>query len=350
MSPPPPASPPINPFPNNSSDVKLTFPGGSSDAKKLNDAVARAVPAEFASAKFAISIVDPVQGYAMGGFNGDREYYTGSLVKVGVLYAAYALFDMVKRYQDQRAPKSADAFFKGLHADMDATIVRSSHVVFSGTGPSQRPPDYESVFTISNSLEIDFRRQYKNHLEQMIVNSDNHAAGQCIHGLGYSYLNGALEQGGFFDSGTKKGVWAAGDFKHGWAPVRIPCENLNNGTAQGATTDDMARLMAVMVLGNVVKSKFHLEMSQVLQRAAVGGDSSFLSRDEIVDHLSKNQVTHAKIGIGEDPNVLSEAELVKGVGKPDRIYIVAWQNVANLTTNVTKVIGIIKDAITFYEA
>jgi hypothetical protein len=256
MPPPPPplvtAGPPIDPFPRGS-DITLVPDG------KLNNAVTRAV--NDASAKFAISVVDPVRN-AVGGFNGDKEYYTGSLVKVGVLYAAYALLDMVKRYNTLRAPTSADALLKGLHADMDGAIVRSSPLVFSGTGPSQRSPSYESVFTISNlggKLQINPRPLYKHHLERMIVNSDNHSAGQCIHGLGFSYLNGALEQGGFFNSSTKKGVWAAGDFRHGWAPVRIPCENLDIGTAQGATTDALARLMTVMVLGDVVEPQSHVE-------------------------------------------------------------------------------------------
>jgi hypothetical protein len=284
----------------------------------------------------------------VGRFNGDREYYTGSLVKVGVLYGAYALFDMVERYKDQQAPKSAPALLKGLRA-MNTAIVQNSHLVFSGTSSAQHAPDYENVFSISDSLDIDFQSSFKHHLEKMIVNSDNHAAGQCIHGLGYSYINGALEQGGFFDSGTKKGVWAAGDFKHGWAPIRIPCENLNNGTAQGATTDDMARLLAVMVLGAVVKPKMHLAMSEVLKRAAVGDDSSFLSRDEIPGHLSTSQVTHAKIGIGEDPDVLSEGELVNAIGKRNQSYVVAWQNVVNTQANLTKVITIIRNAITAYE-
>ena len=343
-----PPPPPISPFPKKS-DIKLSLPGGSPDARKLNDAVTHAVPAEFVSAKFAISIVDPVHSYAVGGLNGDHEYYTGSLVKVGVLYGAYALFDMVKRYKEQRAPKSADELFKGLRTDMDDAIVRNSHLVFSGSGPAQRAPSYESVFSISNSLDIDFRSSFKHNLEEAIVHSDNRAAGQCIHGLGYSYINGALEQGGFFDSGTKKGVWAAGDFKQGWAPIRIPCENLDVGTAQGATTDDMTRLLAVMVLGDVVKSEMHFEMSQVLQRAAIGKDPSFLSRPSVPGHLNKGQVTHAKIGIGEDPDVLSEGELVKGIGRADGVYFVAWQNVANSIDNLTKVIAIIKNAITAYE-
>ena len=313
MAPPPPppvtAGPPVDPFPRKS-DITLV------PDRKLKDAVTHAV--NDASAQFAISIVDPVNSYAVGGFNGDKEYYTGSLVKVGVLYAAYALLDMVRRYNTLRAPRSADALLKGLRADMDGAIERSSPLVFGGASPRQRPPSYESVFTINNlggKLQINLRPLSKDHLERMIVNSDNNSAGQCIHGLGFSYLNGALEQGDFFNSGTKKGVWAAGDFKHGWAPVRIPCENLAGGTAQGATTDAMAQLMTAIVLGNVLDTQSHVDMSKLLRLAAHGSDPSFLSRNEIANHLNADQVSHAKIGIGEDPDVLSESEVVKGVGR-----------------------------------
>ena len=86
------------------------------------------------------------------------------------------------------------------------------------------------MFTVKalgkGKLDIHLASSYMHDLKLMIVNSDNDAAGRCIHGLGFAYLNGALEDGGFFNSKDKKGVWAAGDFHHGWTPVRIPCGNL----------------------------------------------------------------------------------------------------------------------------
>ena len=342
------AGPPVNPFPPKS-DITLVPDG------KLKDAVTGAV--DDAAAKFAITIVDltsipAVHSYVMGGFNGDKEYYTGSLVKVGVLYAAYALQDMVRRYIALRSPKSAADLFKGLRTDMNGPIAQSTRLISGGAKSNQQVPTYKNVFAVTNlggKLQIQFTPGYRDNLKRMIVNSDNDAAGICIHGLGFGYLNGALEQGGFFDSTSKTGVWAAGDFKHGWTAVRIPCENLAGGTAQGATTDALARLMTVIVFGNVLDNRSHFEMSKLLREAAHGTDPSFLSRP-IMGHLREDQVLHAKIGIGEDPDVLSEAELLKGVGaKPGKSYMVAWQNVENLAVNVTKIIDIIKDAITTYE-
>ena len=141
------------------------------------------------------------------------------------------------------------------------------------------------MFTVKalgeGKLDIHLASSYMHDLKLMIVNSDNDAAGRCIHGLGFAYLNGVLEDGGFFNSKDKKGVWAAGDFHHGWTPVPVPCGNLAVGTAQGATTETMARLMDVIVLGDVFASTSQAKMTDFLQQAANGSDSSFLIRDDL---------------------------------------------------------------------
>lgn len=347
------AGPPVNPFP-----PKSTIALVKND--KLQNAVAQAVKEDVDTRKgpppkFAITIVDPDNSFGMGGFNGPLEYYTGSLVKVGVLYAAFALLDMMRRYVALRSPKSVADLFNGLKADMDSGIAQSCKLIFGGAKPDQRSPNYKDVFSVSNlsgKLLIDFQRSYREKMKRMIINSDNDAAGACIHGLGFGYLNGALEQGGFFDSDTKKGVWAAGDFKHGWTPVRIPCENLSIGTAQGGTTEALARLMAVVVLGNVLDKPSHDEMNKMLMDAAHGSDESFLVRDNLVKGTQdvRLQVTHAKIGLGEDPDVYSELDIVKGVGKKaDKTYIVAWQNIDWSFYWTWDIAKIIKRAIDLYE-
>jgi hypothetical protein len=348
MTPPPSpsvtAGPPVTPFPLHKSHITLV------PNDKLKDAVRSAVGD--ASAKIAISIVDTGNKYAVGAFNGDKEYFTGSVIKLGVLYAAHALLNMVRRYNTLRAPKSADKLLEGLHKEMDSAIEQSAPLIFGGASPAQRLPTYKDVFAIQNlggKLQVDFKPQYKHHMKQMIVDSNNLSGAVCIHGLGFSYINGALEQGDFFDSSTKKGVWAAGDFGHGWAPVRIPCENYADGTAQGATTDALARLMAMLTVGGVLETPSHIDMSKLLREAAV---NAFVSRSGIANHLSADQVTHSKLGIGTpDISVISEVERLQGIGsKPDRTYIVAWQNVDNWESNITKMIAIIKGAIIAYES
>ena len=132
MAPPTPklatAGPPVAPFPRQS---KISLKRND----KLNNAVAKAVSDNTLSrygagakpAEFAITIVDPATD-GMGSFNGGSEFYTGSLVKVGVLDAAFALFEMVKRFADMRAPSVGELFSK-LRADMNDAIERSASLI-----------------------------------------------------------------------------------------------------------------------------------------------------------------------------------------------------------------------------
>ena len=346
------AGPRVNPFPR-PPDITLA------KNDKLKDAVVKAVNDDVTArngppAEFAISIADPSNN-VIGGFNGDHEYYSGSVVKVGVLYAAHGLLEMVRRRANLLSPKSADDLFVSLRADMKAAIERSSLLIFGGANPQQRLPSYEKVLAVKGSggkLQIAFNTTYSNDLRLMIVNRDNDAAGRCIHGLGFSYLNGALEQGGFFDPKSKTGIWAAGDFHHGWTPVRIRCENMperTGGTAQGATTDALAWVFAIIVLGNVFDDpSSHISMKNLLKSAAA--ESWLVLPNLNADRLDASQVTHAKIGLGEDPRVYSEVAIIKGIApKTDKIYMVAWQNIDWSFYWTRDIVTIIKNAIRVYE-
>jgi hypothetical protein len=338
----------VNPFPR-PPDTVLDI------NDKLNNAVVKAIIDHVGDspAKFPITIVDPANKFAKGGFKGDYEYYTGSLVKMGVLYAAFALLEMVKRFATLRSPKSANDLFTVLRTDMNDAIEQSSPLI-RGANTKQRLPSYEKVLAVNGSggkLLIGFNTTYSSDLRLMIVHSDNDAAGRCIHGLGFSYLNGALEKGGFFDTKSKKGIWNAGDFRHGWAPLRIPCENMapsTGGTAQGATTDALAWLLAVIVFGNVFDNlSAHVDMRNLLKSAAA---ASFLTRGDVPNRLDASLVSYAKIGIGEDPQVYSEVAVIKGIApKTDKTYIVAWQNIDWHTYWTWDIITIIKNAIKVYE-
>jgi hypothetical protein len=96
--------------------------------------------------------------------------------------------------------------------------------------------------------------------------SNNHAAGQCIFPLSYSYLNGVLGSAGFFDSATKKGLWVSGDYRgNDW--VKGPGNKGGQAlaprfaTAQGRTKSNftgtafqVARLLTLMARGELGKS------------------------------------------------------------------------------------------------
>ena len=121
--PPPPPGPPVPLFPPAPTITLI-------DNNKLKNAVAAAVAAvvsaerDSPAAPFAVTLID-VSTNAVGGFNEDREYYAASIVKTGVIYAAHALLDMVRRYNALRSPS-------GLAREVGTVVAVSS------VGPQRR--------------------------------------------------------------------------------------------------------------------------------------------------------------------------------------------------------------------
>src|SRR5262249_11499752 len=145
--------------------------------------------------------------------------------------------------------------------------------VLGGNVPSShRLPSYEQVLTatkIGSGVTIDFTNSFKQSMDNMIIPSDNSATMRCVHGLGLSYLNGALAAGNFFDDSTGLGLWVGGDFQMGkvWAPVRITTVN-DGSSSVGSTSEKMAELMASIVTGIVIDSSSCQEMIDRLAMAA----------------------------------------------------------------------------------
>jgi hypothetical protein len=329
--------------------------------KKLDDAVGKAVANLVKAtpgnppAAFGLTIVDLQNNNAMGGRNDDQEFYGASLLKLTVMYAGFALRDMVRRYNSLRNPKTPDALFKGLRADIDPKIESSSALILGGASHAYRVPNYEQVFNVTalgaDKVNVEFTHQYALDTFAMIVPGDNAAAASCIHGIGYGYLNGVLEQGGFFKSKEKKGLWLASDFLT-WPTVEIPCVN-DVTTHQGCTTQECARLLAVILTDSVLPGDAHGLMTRLLKSAASGDEPSWLTRQDTIRHLSTDQVTHGKIGKGplkgKRGNVFSEVCFVKSIALDSATYIVSYANIDFNPYTLGDIATVIRDAITTYE-
>lgn len=299
-----------------------------------------------------------------GGYLDEKEEdYIASEGKVGVMYAAYVFRDMVRRFNAANMPKNQDDLFKQLSDTMNKAIEAAVPRLLGGAVPSShRLPSYGQVLTAtkvgSSSLVVDFRTDYVQSLDAMIIPSDNNAAKRCVHGLGFSYLNGALAAGGFFDDKTGLGLWVGGDFQMGkvWAPVKI--KTVNDGDSSVASTSKkMAELMASIVTGIVLDKAACDDMRDRLQSAAhpdrkrwPNGDQSWLTRDPMPDGLPPASVTHDKIGLGPlnaGGTVWSEVCILNGVGA--RNYAVAWQNLKVGQFGFKDVVAVLRDTIAAYE-
>jgi hypothetical protein len=349
--------------------VPTTFIQSTKLQSALDAAAARSKPA---TGKFPcpISIFDLGPGplgagassLPYGGYLDSEEDYIASEGKVGIMYSAYVFRDMVRRFNAANSPKNQADLFKQLRDTMNKPIEAAVPRVLGGAVPSpHRLPSYEQVLTatkVGGSLVVDFRTEFVQSLDAMIIPSDNNAAKRCVHGLGFSYLNGALAAGGFFDDSTGLGLWVGGDFQMGkvWAPVKI--KTVNDGSSSVASTSEkMAELMASIVAGIVLDKAACDDMRDRLRSAAhpdrkrwPNGDQSWLTRDPVPDGLLPASVTHDKIGLGPlnaGGDVWSEVCVLNGVGA--RKYAVAWQNLKAGPFAFKDIVAVLRDTIAAYD-
>jgi hypothetical protein len=312
----------------------------------------------------------------------DTMDYTASEAKVIALYAAFALRDMIRRFAASRTVRAAVAaaaaastaaaagkpppkpakplgLFDALRAEVNPAILAIAHPLLGTTKEAERLPRYEHMFVAPKGGAPDFTGQYKNWLRAMIVPSSNSGAMQCIHGIGYAYLNGAMKEALLFKEG--KGPWLAGDFIGTYTYARIDSEN-DQGVAQAGTALSMAKLMAVIVKSAVaLDGDSFTHMKMLLHDAVDGIDTPFLTRDKryFTDddlRIPREKITHIKLGYGPlkkkngGQNVGSEVWRLEGLYKPSKTYALSYQNLDWTTSSSEDLAYMIRKAISLYEA
>jgi hypothetical protein len=298
-------------------------------------------PDSFAPARAAFSIVaidestDP-PGFLHGGLRHTQMHYSASLLKVAAMYAAYQLRQSANNFASSVADATADDLFNHMSASFDPLIAPAVPLISSNPQITQamKVPKYRSVFAavplVDGGFSLFFNLVFQNNLRQMIVPSNNNAAGACIQALGYSWINGVLASAGFFNSATNAGIWLAGTFTAAFPPVRVA--SVNDGpVAQATTTFDLANFYAHMFRHTLVDAGSSDEMLALLDDAAAGPDPSWMVRPGIAPADISFGVTETKIGLGPlKPvsggfDVASEGTIVQHFDT-GRKFIVVWQN------------------------
>jgi hypothetical protein len=293
------------------------------------------------------------------GVSGTDMDFSGSLLKVAVMYAAFELRAAANRLiaalgipykpgQPQALPPAVpDAF--------NAPINDTADVRVRGKPGGQKFPKYDTILRFTGIGApvgpVEFTDAFQTNLTGMIVHSGDAEAGACIRALGYAYLNAVLKTAGFFTPGARKGkeegIWIAGDYES--APqVRIAALNDGSG-ALVMTTEAMCRLVAMIETGELVNdSALHgqsnLDMQDLLLSAAKGPDTPFISKvsSPLPFSIAKNKLGWAHLGRGEKgPAIASEASvLVWNATDPATAkkladhkltgtLVICWQNVNN---------------------
>jgi hypothetical protein len=281
--------------------------------------------------------------------------YIASEAKVAVMYSAYALRDMVRRFAAAVGANPANLFAE-LKRRMNPSIAAASPIIGrSLLFDEYRVPSYAHVFAVQpetlGRATVAFAAGFERALEGMIVPSNNADAGICVRGVGYGYLNGALAAAGVFEPSKEQGLWVAGDYQQGkkWPYVRIGSRN-DRFVAQAGTTRDMAKLVALILTDRLLDPLSCKEMRDRLARAAKGPDKPWVARTGI---FRTGSITHNKLGLGslKRGNVVrSEVSVYQSPVTTGRRYVVAWQNLVGLwPIGWADIARIIKATITAFE-
>lgn len=303
-----------------------------------------------------VEITDPSGSFPPAGYLETKTDYIASEAKVVVMYSAYALRDMVRRFAASPGANSANLFTR-LAKEMDPSIIKASkNIARSLLMDDHRVPSYRNVFAMQPTtwglrVTVAFTPGFNSALEGMIVPSNNVHAGTCVRGVGYGYLNGALAEGGFFNPSSDQGLWVAGDFQQGkkWPYVRIVSSN-DGLVAQAGTTRDMAKLVALIMTDRVLDPASCNEMRGRLARAAKGIDTPWVARTGV---FKAGTITHNKLGLGPLKSgklVRSEISVYQSPVARGRRYVVAWHNLVGLQPiGLADIARIIKSTITEFE-
>jgi hypothetical protein len=308
--------------------------------KALNDYNLRYLP---------ITIVELGGRQLVAGNRQHEEHYSASLIKVAAMYSAYELCKAAGMYAVNHGITVPDDLFDALERKFNPVILRKLNDIISQPGVNKTTttydhylPRYRQILSARSSsgtgLTVSLSPQFKVNMHQMIVPSSNDHAGRCVRALGYGYILGALESGGFYKKDATNGIWLAGDYSGStvWPYIRIPCVN-DRDTSQGTTTYQMARWYSVLRAECLVDYQSDLEMLGLLRETVTGPiHECFIDRAANFKSLSYD-VTHTKVGLGplkkppDGPGgeVMSEGSILRRK-RDQRFFAVAWQNMSQV--------------------
>jgi hypothetical protein len=265
--------------------------------------------------------------------------YVGSLLKVGVMYAAFALRARVQAFADAArangATTAGDVFslIKLAWTPKLRALFPARSTLSFGNNQDVTVPQVDKIFTLSSTGKIEFAIAspaitladldrvgefgapaglFHEWMRLMMRWSNNTAASRCVLALGYFYINGLFARSGLFAAG--KGLWISGDYAgHDW--VRTATERSANAagvaleprwaTAQRRTKSNFAgnafqvgRLMTAMAQDILVDAGSCDEMRKLANQLA-GGIGSYAGSALIVAGRTPAALS-SKIGFGDD--------------------------------------------------
>ncbi|MHC2148652.1 hypothetical protein [Pseudomonas sp. 210_17 TE3656] len=269
-------------------------------------------------------------------FAGVREHemlFSGSLLKVSLLYTSFELVARVNAVAPHITAGSAADFFAKVKSDFDPKIVGAIPKISAGPW---RQVSFDKALTAtanaSGNFSVTMSPRHDQELRSIFNNQNqNEGAKGCMRRLGFSYVNGNMDAAGFFGVATETGIWMATDYMKdnpaepgNWPSFHVPVAGGGSSSA-ACTCISMANLLTRIHRKELIDAAASQTMRDIyatggswLSVTGAGGPYSFTS-------------TGAKVGHSDSPSanvetVKSEALYLKRT--IDNVpFVCVWQNV-----------------------
>lgn len=178
-------------------------------------------------------------------------FFSGSLLKVSLLYASFELVARVNQVAPLITAGSAKDFFAKVNQDFDPKIANAVPKITPGAWRKVKFDEaLEATANASGVFSVKMNARHEQDLRSIFSNQrQNDTTRACMKRLGFSYVNGALDAAGFFGIVTETGIWMATDYvqdippgPNNWPSFHVPV--VTNGTSSSAMTAlSMANLL-----------------------------------------------------------------------------------------------------------
>ena len=262
-------------------------------------------------------------------------YFSASLLKVSMLYASFELVARVNALAPSITAATAAEFIDKVKRDFSGKIENAIPRIAPG---AWRKLAFSETLTAApngpNRFRVSLSAQHDADLRKIFADQNqNKSPHDCMHRLGYSYVNRALDAAGFFDAQTDTGIWMATDYGD-WKDFNVPVATKNsarppkNGTSSAAMTAlAMANLFAHMHRGQLIDAATSTTMRSIFRTGGawlttLADPNAFSFTDDGA------KVGHSGSGSAFVGTVMSEAVFLtrKSDSAP---FLAVWQNVAD---------------------
>jgi hypothetical protein len=260
-------------------------------------------------------------------------FFSGSLLKVSLLYTSFELVSRVNQLAPLITAGSAKDFFVKVNQDFDPKIANAVPKITPGPWRKVKFDEaLEATADASGVFKVRMSTRHDQDLQSIFANQlQNEGAKACMKRLGFSYVNGALDAAGFFGITTELGIWMATDYvsdsppaPNNWPSFHVPVST--NGTSSAAMTAlSMANLLNKIHRRELIDAASSDKMRQIF--ATGGAWLSTLANPNAFSFTAEG----AKVGHSDSPSarvgsVMSEALFMKR--KSDSApFAAVWQNV-----------------------